>query len=77
MIETVIFYIFAVATVISACAVVTVKNPVHAALFLVLTFFTSAVIWMSLEAESMLRDCVKASCVTCRSAWRWQLSCCY
>ena len=51
MIETIIFYVFAVLTVISACAVVTVRNPVHAALFLVLTFFTSAVIWMSLEAE--------------------------
>jgi NADH-quinone oxidoreductase subunit J len=51
MIETIIFYLFAVATVVSATAVVTVKNPVHAALFLVLTFFTSAVIWMSLEAE--------------------------
>jgi NADH-quinone oxidoreductase subunit J len=51
MIETVIFYVFAVATVTSACAVVTVRNPVHAALFLVLTFFTSAVIWLSLEAE--------------------------
>jgi NADH-quinone oxidoreductase subunit J len=51
MIETVIFYFFAVATVISACAVITVRNPVHAALFLVLTFFTSAVIWLSLEAE--------------------------
>ncbi len=51
MVETVIFYIFAVATVTSATAVVTVRNPVHAALFLVLTFFTSAIIWMSLEAE--------------------------
>ncbi len=51
MIETVIFYIFAIATVVSACAVVTVKNPVHAVLFLVLTFFTSAIIWMTLEAE--------------------------
>jgi len=51
MIETVIFYVFAIATVVSATAVVTVRNPVHAVLFLVLTFFTSAVIWMSLEAE--------------------------
>ena len=51
MIETIIFYVFAVATVVGACAVVTVKNPVHAALSLVLTFFTSAVIWLSLEAE--------------------------
>ena len=51
MLETIIFYIFAVATVVGACAVVTVKNPVHATLSLVLTFFTSAVIWMTLEAE--------------------------
>jgi len=51
MIETIIFYVFACMTVVSATAVVTVRNPVHAALFLVLTFFTSAVIWMTLEAE--------------------------
>ncbi len=51
MVETVIFYVFSVLTVVSATAVVTVKNPVHAALFLVFSFFTSAVIWMSLEAE--------------------------
>ena len=51
MVETVIFYVFAVVTVISATSVVTVRNPVHAALFLVLTFFSSAVIWLSLEAE--------------------------
>ena len=51
MVETIIFYVFAVSTVITATAVVTVKNPVHAALFLVLTFFTSAIIWLSLEAE--------------------------
>jgi NADH-quinone oxidoreductase subunit J len=51
MIETIIFYVFAIATVVSASAVVTVKNPVHAVLFLVLTFFTSAVLWMTLEAE--------------------------
>jgi NADH-quinone oxidoreductase subunit J len=51
MIETVIFYVFAILTVVSATSVVTVRNPVHAALFLVLTFFTSAAIWMLLEAE--------------------------
>ncbi len=51
MIETIVFYIFAFSTVVTATAVVTVRNPVHAALFLVLTFFTSAVIWMTLEAE--------------------------
>ena len=51
MIETIVFYVFAFSTVVTATAVVTVRNPVHAALFLVLTFFTSAVIWMTLEAE--------------------------
>ncbi len=51
MIETIVFYIFAFSTVVTATAVVTVRNPVHAALFLVLTFFTSAIIWITLEAE--------------------------
>jgi len=51
MVETVIFYVFAVLTVVSATSVVTVRNPVQAALFLVLTFFTSAAIWLLLEAE--------------------------
>ncbi len=51
MVETVIFYVFAIAAVIAATTVVTVRNPVHAALFLVLTFFFNAVIWLSLEAE--------------------------
>jgi NADH-quinone oxidoreductase subunit J len=51
MIEAIIFYVFAFMTVTSATVVVTVRNPVNAALFLVLTFFTSAVIWMTLEAE--------------------------
>jgi NADH-quinone oxidoreductase subunit J len=51
MLETTIFYVFAFMTVASATAVVTVKNPIHAALFLVLTFFTSAIIWITLEAE--------------------------
>ncbi len=51
LIETIIFYFFAAVTVLSAVSVVTVRNPVHAALFLVLTFFSSAFIWMMLEAE--------------------------
>ena len=51
MTETIIFYIFAFITVTAATAVVTARNPIHAALFLVVTFFTSAVIWMTLEAE--------------------------
>ena len=51
MIEAIIFYFFAIMTVTTATVVVTVRNPIHAVLFLVLTFFTSAVIWMTLEAE--------------------------
>ena len=50
-IELIIFYAFAGLAIISASFVVTVRNPVHAALFLVLTFFASSIIWMSLEAE--------------------------
>ena len=51
MIEAIIFYVFAFMTVTTATVVVTVRNPINAALFLVLTFFTSAVIWITLEAE--------------------------
>lgn len=46
-----LFYVFASSAVISAIRVVTVKNPVHAALFLVLTFFTTALVWVLMEAE--------------------------
>lgn len=50
-IEPVIFWVFATILVLSAGAVVTVRNPVHAVIFLVLAFFTSAAIWLLLEAE--------------------------
>ena len=50
-IESIVFYFFAAMMVLSAASVVTVRNPVYAALFLVLTFFSSAFIWMLLEAE--------------------------
>ena len=46
-----IFFVFAAVLLGSAGAVITVRNPVYAALFLVLTFFTSAGIWLLLEAE--------------------------
>ncbi len=46
-----IFYVFAAILLLSALRVVTAKNPVHAALALVLAFFTGAAIWMLLEAE--------------------------
>ena len=51
MFEQFIFYFFSTVLIISAVLVITVRNPVHAVLFLVLSFFNSAAIWMMLEAE--------------------------
>ena len=48
---TAIFYFFAAILVFAALRVITARNPVHAALFLVLAFFTAAGLWMLLEAE--------------------------
>lgn len=50
-IEKLIFYIFALILVFAAVRVITVRNPVYAALFLVLAFFSSAAIWLLLHAE--------------------------
>ncbi len=50
-VEKFIFYVFAFMTIASATLVITVRNPIQAALALVLTFFSSAAIWMLLEAE--------------------------
>jgi NADH-quinone oxidoreductase subunit J len=49
--ENIVFYVFAAIMVFSATMVITVKNPVQASLFLVLTFFSCAAIWILLEAE--------------------------
>ncbi len=49
--EKILFYIFATVVVFGASMVITVRNPVRAALFLVLTFFASSAIWLLLEAE--------------------------
>jgi NADH-quinone oxidoreductase subunit J len=46
-----VFFAFATAAVVSAGAVISVKNPVHAALFLVLTFFSVACGWILAGAE--------------------------
>lgn len=46
-----IFYVFALLTVLSAVMVISQNNPVRCVLFLVLTFFTSAVLWILAEAE--------------------------
>ena len=47
----VIFYVFSTILVASSLMVITVRNPVRAALFLVLAFFSAACIWLTLEAE--------------------------
>ena len=49
--DSILFYLFATVLVVSAAMVVTIRNPVKAALFLVLSFFSAACIWMTLEAE--------------------------
>ncbi|MEE4637471.1 MAG: NADH-quinone oxidoreductase subunit J [Wenzhouxiangella sp.] len=46
-----VFYFFGAILVLSALSVVTVGNPVYAVLFLVLSFFSAACIWLLLEAE--------------------------
>lgn len=50
-VEKVLFYVFAAIMVFGATMVITVRNPVRAALFLVLTFFASAALWLMLDAE--------------------------
>ncbi len=49
--EKFLFYVFALILVFAAVRVITVRNSVHAALFLVLAFFTSAALWLLIEAE--------------------------
>ena len=51
MFETAVFYAFAAILVLAALRVITARNPVHAALFLVLAFFTASAIWLLLRAE--------------------------
>ena len=46
-----LFYTFATILLAASVAVITVKNPVHAALFLILSFFSASAIWILLEAE--------------------------
>ena len=51
MLVEILFHVFATILIASALAVIVSKNPVHAALFLVLSFVTSAAIWLLLDAE--------------------------
>ena len=48
---TAVFYLFAAILVFAALRVISARNPVHAALWLVLSFFTAAAIWLLLGAE--------------------------
>jgi len=45
------FYLFSAVLLFSAFRVITARNPVHAALFLVLAFFQAAAVWLLLKAE--------------------------
>ncbi|HEY7760095.1 MAG TPA: NADH-quinone oxidoreductase subunit J [Burkholderiales bacterium] len=49
--QTAVFYVFAAILLFAALRVITARNPVHAALFLVLAFATASGLWMLLEAE--------------------------
>ena len=51
MFQLVCFYAFAAVTVAAALSVITLRNSVHAVMALVLTFFSTACIWMLAEAE--------------------------
>jgi NADH-quinone oxidoreductase subunit J len=50
-IPNILFYVFSAVLVVAALGVITARNPVHAALFLVFAFLNSAVIWILLQAE--------------------------
>jgi len=51
MIAGAFFYIFAFITIASGLMVITVRNPIHAVLFLILAFFNSAGLFLLLGAE--------------------------
>ena len=68
--EVAVFYLFSAVLVFSAIRVITARNSVHSALFLVLSFFTAAAIWPAANplgpAATSLRN--TASRVSCDSA---------
>jgi NADH-quinone oxidoreductase subunit J len=50
-VTTGLFYLFSAVLLLASFRVITARNPVHSALFLVLAFFQAAMIWMLLKAE--------------------------
>lgn len=51
LIATIMFYVFSVIAVLSALAVISVKNPVYSVLFLILSFFNAAGLFVLMGAE--------------------------
>ena len=49
--ELLLFYLFSGILLFASTMVITIRNPVKSALFLVLAFFNAAILWMLLEAE--------------------------
>ncbi len=49
--STFLFYLFGAILLVAGFQVITARNAVHAALFLILAFFTTAALWLLLEAE--------------------------
>ena len=49
--QAILFYLFATVLIGAALGVVFSRNPVHAVMFLVLTFFQSSMLWLLAEAE--------------------------
>jgi NADH-quinone oxidoreductase subunit J len=50
-VKSALFYVFSAVLLFAALRVITVRNPVHAALYLILAFFQASGIWMLLKAE--------------------------
>jgi NADH-quinone oxidoreductase subunit J len=49
--QVILFYVYSVILIGAALAVVTMRNSIYSALFLILCFFSAAALWMLLEAE--------------------------
>ena len=56
MFQAILFYLFATVLVGAALVVVFARNPVHSVMFLVLTFFQSAILWLMAEAYQLLQQ---------------------
>ena len=48
---TALFYVFSAVLLGASFGVITARSTVHAALYLVLAFFSAACVWMLLKAE--------------------------